>query len=230
MSKLLSRKNFMISLCKRGIPARYAWRVSKELNDHAEDLNENQSESSLGDTNELLDQIESTYKQRTFAERHPLLVFLMAPLPVVIMIYILSMFLPVLMVHVANSAYHFINGTELPTNTIGLPLLNWGIHIGLLLIPAILSTIVIFRWARISGLKPFHSAISCIPAFLLAFGFQSMIFQPDNLSVAFGFSLLSVDIVRQLLQTLIPALAIFYMLHHEKVKQQRLAEKLVTTE
>ncbi len=244
MSKLLSRKNFMISLCKRGIPARYAWRVSKELNDHAEDLNENQSESSLGDPDELLDQIESTYKQRTFAGRHPLLVFLMAPLPVVIMIYILSFILAVL---VASLIFFLLNSAGFKIDDSGLvSLTSFGC---IVLFPNILSSVFIIKWARRSGIRFKFAILSCLPVLLIALVFIASVFISQTDSVIRFYFGLNLPLNRwfgpalgppeqpwplpgfyQIMQFLISALIIFYMVHHEKVKQQRLAEKLVITE
>ncbi len=249
MSKFLSRKNFMINLCKRGIPARYAWRVSKELNDHAEDLDKNQSESSLGDPNELLDQIELTYKQRTFAGRHPVLVFLMAPLPVVVIIYILTILLTYLGLGIVYElAYYASYPIDESSDDIGLVF-----HSSLILFPTVLSTMLIFRWARKSGIKLFYSVASCFPVFLMALLIVTKVLPSDAQHTAravFGLNLplgrwLSsiygpsfgpadqpwpIPGFNQIMQFTISALVIFYMVHHEKVKQQKLAEKLVTTE
>lgn len=74
-------------LIRRGLPRSYVRRVVEELEDHRQDIRAEASstpaEARLGNLAELAAQIVSEYRARRFVGRHPLLAFLIAPIPLV---------------------------------------------------------------------------------------------------------------------------------------------------
>lgn len=78
-------------LIRRGLPAWYVRRVAEELEDHQEDLEANAlpgSESRLGNVAELADRIVAEFRASRFAGRHPALVFVIAPIPLVVLTWV----------------------------------------------------------------------------------------------------------------------------------------------
>lgn len=75
----------------RGLPRRYVERVVGELADHQSDIDSEAAAAGaivrvdaahrLGDPAALADHVVETYQRRTFAGRHPVLTFVVAPLP-----------------------------------------------------------------------------------------------------------------------------------------------------
>lgn len=76
-------------LRRRGLPHRYVERVVAELDDHRADLaagggSERTAEERLGDPTLLAGVVARQYHRRTFSGRHPVLTFLVAPIPLVL--------------------------------------------------------------------------------------------------------------------------------------------------
>src|SRR5262245_18302872 len=88
-------------LC-RGLPGDYVSRAVQELADHHADLVEADAVESglsaeaaweeLGDVEQLGEELVRKYRARSFAGRHPLLTFLIAPRPTVVMIWMGAFF------------------------------------------------------------------------------------------------------------------------------------------
>ena len=112
MNKSLSPKSLMLKLASRGIPPTYAWRVTRELDDHAVDLAEN-ANGKLGGADQLVEEIVTNYRNRTFAGRHPLLTFLLLPLPLAIVSYLLFIHVWVAGLLLFVKAYSWISATPL---------------------------------------------------------------------------------------------------------------------
>jgi hypothetical protein len=90
-------------LTRRGLPRDYVERVVAELDDHRDDLRaeatdegtaprvvEQTSGDRLGDPRGLAEFVTAQYRARTFAGRHPIVMFLVAPVPVALLAWSLG--------------------------------------------------------------------------------------------------------------------------------------------
>ena len=97
-----SLTNMQAELVRRGLPADYVDRIVDELRDHQEDSAaeiaracgdstqaSELAESRLGNPRVLAGRIVSEYRARFFAGRHPMVTFLVAPLPALLLAWIL---------------------------------------------------------------------------------------------------------------------------------------------
>src|SRR5262249_24026769 len=73
-------------LSRRDLPREYLERVVREIADHQQDIQEelgpSDSTRRLGDMRRLADALVAGFRARTFCGRHPLLTFVLAPIPV----------------------------------------------------------------------------------------------------------------------------------------------------
>src|SRR5262249_4843710 len=88
-------------LLRRGLPRHYVRRVVGELEDHQQDLLDEQTilptdsgtaptpHERLGDLTALTDRIVAEYQSRRFAGRHPVLAFVVAPIPLALAFWII---------------------------------------------------------------------------------------------------------------------------------------------
>jgi hypothetical protein len=92
MANQSSLEALRADLIRRGLPRRYVRRVVDELADHQEDLMAECSgaaDAKLGDMAALAEQIVAEFRASRFAGRHPFLVFVVAPIPLVILAWML---------------------------------------------------------------------------------------------------------------------------------------------
>jgi hypothetical protein len=84
-------------LVRRGLPHDYVERVVGELNDHDNDLRgeghdpaaADPAAERLGDPAELADMVTAQYRARSFVGRHPVLTFVVAPIPAALLAWVL---------------------------------------------------------------------------------------------------------------------------------------------
>ncbi|MGD9856037.1 MAG: hypothetical protein AB7U20_13920 [Planctomycetaceae bacterium] len=226
---LPSLNDLRTTLIRRGIPPRYAQRVTAELTDHAEDLAErgDGADERLGDLSQLADEITHTFRRRTFAGRHPWLMFVVLPFPLAIFACI-----AVLMA--------YFGSIMLVAKSLGLPAdVPTGPMAAILRIVAVILptascagvTWFLCRSAQRAGYRWTRAVAACLPVLLFAAHTYS-VFRPDPsgqsdglyqigffIPFVMGNSLFAGFGWQQLLQTLVPLLVIGGMMAREARKQ-----------
>jgi hypothetical protein len=164
MEKSFSRKRLIVDLMRRGVSPAYASRVTRELAEHADDLAESglDAPAGVGDVELLAAGIAESYRQRTFAGRHPILSFAVAPFPLIVVANVGLWTVGVLLVF----AMRFTN--------------YWGLVAVLLhplsmFVPAMTITWLVCRLARGAGLRWQRTALACLPILVVAFLFLSVL-------------------------------------------------------
>ncbi len=172
MDKPFSRKQLALELVRRGVMPSYAWRVSGELADHAEDISAAGLETSarLGDVDRLANQIVAAYRQRTFAGRHPVLAFVVAPLPLMLLAYAAYWFVGALVIFGSMKLTEFTSIAVLAVNA------------GAMFLPAMGAAGLICRSARRAGLSWRFTVFACLPVLVLAFGILFSTVRLDSLA------------------------------------------------
>ena len=157
MEKPFSRKDLVIRLLRHGVAPRYAWRAATELAEHAEDISEGGARTRLGDLDELADGIVQAYRQRTFAGRHPVFAFVVAPLPLILLAVIAYWVAGVLLLYASTKV------TEI-AGFVGL-----GVQFGSFFLPSMLITALVCHLGRRAGLSWQKTAFACVPIVLFSF-------------------------------------------------------------
>jgi hypothetical protein len=169
-------------LLRRGLPGHYVSRAVQELADHHADLVEAESGENavseeaawqrLGNVEQLGDELVRKYRATSFAGRHPLLTFVIAPLPVMILFWT-AMFLVGWLTVFGIVAPLF--GWRLGQTVAEMkPLLVWIIltcHYGILVLPPAMVALWFYRLARRSGQGLAWTVPACLVAALFAFTF-----------------------------------------------------------
>lgn len=90
-------------LARRGLPPYYVARFIQELDEHIEDLSREEEamstevmEERLGSREELAAEAVAHFRHVRFSGRHPILMFLLAPVPALLLCWVLYFVLPVL--------------------------------------------------------------------------------------------------------------------------------------
>ncbi len=193
MNSLLSSKRMLARIIGRGVPPTYASRVVRELSDHREDLIEagdEQSGAALGEERHLAREIVAGYRQRTFAGRHPWLVFTLLPLP--LMVLSIPAILYGVMLAYSGVALLVMQLTEFEPEA--APAMNFGFlvpaHVAMMVLPSLLCTGLVCRLARRAGLRPSRAALACVPILVMSFLFcQSFGIDPNQDVLRFGLGL-----------------------------------------
>ncbi|MBX3436857.1 MAG: hypothetical protein KF861_05140, partial [Planctomycetaceae bacterium] len=214
---LASLNDLRTTLIRRGIPPRYAQRVTAELHDHAADIaaQGERADDRLGDLSQLADEITHTFRQRTFAGRHPWLMFVLLPFPLAVLACvgtIMGYFGSVMLV---------AKLLELPPN---LPEGRAAVLLRLVavLLPTLSTagvTYCVCRAARRAGLHWTRAALACLPVLLFA-AMTLSVFRPDPSGQSDGLYMIGFFVPyvmgnvfrnlgwQQALQTLVPMLVI----------------------
>jgi hypothetical protein len=213
-----------MELAHRGLPHAYVKRIVQELEDHEEDIREEQAASDrsalkevasrhrLGDPVQLAEAIAAEFRKGTFVGRHPVLAYLAAPVPLTFLVWFCWMLL-----------FHPIMGwfmaQEPGRGTLQWPLpfiwsvLTW--YYGSLILPSALAAGLCCRWAYRSGRANWSLAgCALIAAFagsvassikLSALPMQSQYGVGSLLLIPFvGYACVDWTLIQQLLQMAVP--------------------------
>ena len=191
-------------LRRRGLPAAYVARLLGEFEDHVEDLlmqEEPMSKEALtqriGDIEELAAAAEYEYRQRTIVGRHPVLTFLIAPVPAVLVGWALF----VLGSLAVFGATPLVLGSDFAVD--GKPATQWPsamitlanvLHQAGRFFPPALVALLFWRLASRSGLSWRWSLAACLLVALLAGAYTSEMQLPletgrGRLAIGLGVSL-----------------------------------------
>jgi hypothetical protein len=165
MEKSFSRRRLIVDLLRRGVSPAYACRVTRELAEHSEDLAESglDTPAGVGDVELLAAGIAETYRKRTFAGRHPILSFAVAPFPLLIAAIVGFWTVGVLIVLASVRLTNY-----------------WGfvavlLHPLSMFVPAMTITWLVCRLARGAGLTWQRAVLACLPILAVAFLFNSVL-------------------------------------------------------
>lgn len=207
------------TLIRRGLPNNYVRRVVTELEDHQLDIAGEQSvtdepapedSTRLGDFEQLAIALADRYHARTFAGRHPVVTFLLAPIPAVLLAWAAMLLVIIGVVQLYEFFFDQAGGTisELSSTVVGFALV---LYIAEIVVPPA-AIALFFSWLAHRGGK--GVIWSCAATMLVAFAalcFQSALAFPitpgtGTYSVGFGFSP-ALLLGPQLLQMFVPILA-----------------------
>ena len=204
-------KQLRATLLRRGLPHDYVSRAVQELADHHADLlearhgAESNSEQAawqkLGDVEQLSNELVRKYRARSFAGRHPLFTFVVAPLPLVVVLWIAAFFGA--WTGLFGTAYLLGNTFDGPAETDFLgatrPLPLWlvlAIHQVVLALPPALVAWWFCRFARRSGQGMRWAVVAAVLVTLLACSVYARIERPswgseEMMLIAFGWPMVS---------------------------------------
>lgn len=211
------------TLIRRGLPANYVRRVVGELEDHQLDIagetavtDETTTTDSdrLGDFDQLAATLAERYQARTFAGRHPVVTFLLAPIPAVLMAWAAMLMVLFGVVQLYEIWFELSGKTisDLSSSVVGMALVMYVAEI--VVPPAVIA--MFFSWLAYRGGK--GMIWSCAATLLVAFAalcFNSGLAFPvtpgtGTFFVGFGFSS-GMFFGPQLLQMLVPILAVMLL-------------------
>ncbi len=207
------------ALHRRGLPNAYIQRVVGELEDHQHDIAGEWSVTDastasnadrMGNPDVLANALADRYHDRTFAGRHPIVTFLLAPIPAVLLAWtaLLLVLFGVVQLYKFWFDHTILTISDMSSVVVGVALL---MHIvGIVVPPAAIA--LFFAWLAYRGGK--GMIWSCAATALVAFAalcFHSVLLFPIEpgtgmYSVGFGFSPHQL-FGPQLLQMLVPILA-----------------------
>jgi hypothetical protein len=215
-------------LLRQGLPTEYIVRFIQELDDHIEDLFLEQEdivhtdvertkpdlieelEQRLGTREELADRAAAEYRKATFSGRHPILMFLFAPIPALIICWALFLALTFL----APEGLSFVLGYGL--GLIHKPAVEWPpaflwtvqhLHVLSAYIPSMLVILLWCRLFRRSGQARCWGFASCLLIALIAGLYFTQMELPTTDTkgkLTLGLCLTSSPSWQQLLQFLVP--------------------------
>ncbi len=191
-----SLKELRRDLLRRGLPASYVERVIGEWADHLEDLSSAQFSKeadmpmpsvseSFGTDTELAENAVLQYRSRTFAGRHPVWTFLVAPIPLLLLCW--TGYYGVLAVLLSTTRDSFFDrGSPAAHATYQL------LFETTLLIPPVIATLVLVRLASRSGQRGRWLIAACVLVAFVAACHQANLALPlgranGALMVGFGF-------------------------------------------
>ena len=179
-------------LRKRGLPPAYAARLIEELADHVTDLEqENPSmdaqllvEEKLGSPESLAEAAAAELAARTFAGRHPVLTFFVAPIPAAV----LARAAVLLVCLACKSVFTPLE----PVNPNPPTAFEWRLAYGIVFVqrfaPFALTAWFFLAMARRAG-RPVWGITACAPVAVFAFTFRTGVIPPTvehNLLIWFG--------------------------------------------
>jgi hypothetical protein len=214
-------------LIRRGLPARYVRRLVEELEDHEQDIvNEqpggmNDPASRLGNLTDLADRIVAEFRAARFVGRHPVLAFVIMPVPLVVVMWMAVFFVAALLSLLEDA----VGGT-------GRCIEAYAIYLGLRFFPFAAAALVVCRWAYRSG-RGGWSFVACALIGLLAGSLVATVTFPggnEEGRLLFGTLFLTpgtattplVGVARQLAQMAVP-LAIWLCFAVRFERRRRLA-------
>jgi hypothetical protein len=167
MSNQPTLDSLRADLIRRGLPIRYVRRVVEELQDHQQDLVDEKpttSESRLGDLTDLADRIVAEFRASRFAGRHPILAFVITPIPLVIAACV-TVFLAAALLSMSLEEAMGATGRNAGA---------YVIYLGLRFLPFGATALFLCRWAYRSG-RGGWSLIACLLVALLAGTFLAVL-------------------------------------------------------
>ena len=215
-------------LLRRGLPAAYVTRAVQELADHHADLVDGTTEPQqawkrLGDVELIGEELVHKFRARTFAGRHPLLTFAIAPLPAVILLWVAMFFASwtsafAIAGLLGNQLENYVE-TDLVGASAPFPMwLLLGIHYACLYIPPAVGAWWFCRLATRSGRGIVWGATAClVVAGLALFAFcelkEPQNGQPGMLTLGLWLPLFHrfAHLKWQLLQAVAPLAVLVYM-------------------
>jgi hypothetical protein len=165
-------------LLRRGLPAIYVGRAVQELADHHADVVADDETADaaaaawrqIGDVAHLGNELVHKYRQQTFAGRHPLLTFVIAPLPAVLLVWAATLAIGWHAVFlIAPLVWSWQEGQTVSEMD---PRMVWTLltfHYASLIVPPAASALWFCRLTRKSGRGLVWGAASCVLVALLAF-------------------------------------------------------------
>lgn len=209
------RERLLSELRRQRLPARYRDRLLEEWTDHAIDLLQQQEHSSM-DAESLLDQKMGTptelaraarreYRPRSLARRHPVWAFLVAPLPVVFMAFVVfcllsfgcGMAITALAARLGGPAQSFVTDAD---NAFAI----W-LHYGCRFVPFTVAAVLFSYLARKGDLHWWSFASCCIIAALAA-TFHSQLLSTDGRTTGWSIGFGTPLGLNQLAQVALPLL------------------------
>lgn len=173
-----SLEQLAVELRRRRLPHAYIERLLAELRDHMDDLNAQRSsdmntartldadlQQRIGDPIQLAKFVAEQYHRRSFLGRHPILTFLIAPLPLVVLVWAACLLmLGVLFLWPVDLAGYRINLLQNPWLTsIGFSVLGWV----MIVFPLVGTDLLLCRIARHNALRWRWPVMACVIVALL---------------------------------------------------------------
>jgi len=167
-------------LLRKGLPRDYVDRLVAELDDHHDDAGAegaSAAESPLGDLDSLIQATVREYRRRRFAGRHPVLTFLIAPLPLVVMKWVLC----ALAIWGAFALVGVCLGTDFPDSHRSHWLTMscvWIAHYVLMIAPPLMAVLLLARWAGQAAVDPRWVLVGTLLVALVAGAYQARFTEP----------------------------------------------------
>jgi len=184
MEKSFSRKRLIVDLLRRGVSPAYACRVTRELAEHADDLAESglETPAGVGDVGLLAAGIVESYRKRTFAGRHPILSFAVAPFPLMIVAIVGFWAVGVLLIFASMRLTNYAGLVGLFVQSLSM------------FVPAMVVAWFVCRLARGAGLTWQRAALACLPILAVAFLFNSLLKLADLDGEAHGVLMFGINL------------------------------------
>ena len=179
----------------RGFPSAYVQRLLHEWHDHLIDLWDEKEfamstgasisrdiTSRLGEPNQLADRAVSQYQRRTFAGRHPIVMFLLAPIPLTIVAWIATFALAIGGMELAKwaTSYESATSTNAERYSTATIVGAYAFLYGAILVPPIALALFFVRMSRISLRSWPWALASCLLIALLTGMLQSSLGFPSG--------------------------------------------------
>jgi len=167
-------------LLRKGLPRDYVDRLVAELSDHREDAEgegASTTERQLGNLDVLVQATVREYRRRRFAGRHPALTFLVAPLPLVVLMWVLC----ALAIWGAFALVGACLGTDFPDSHRSHRLTMtcvWIAHSVLMVAPPLMAVLLLARWARQAAVDPRWVLVGTLLVALVAGAYQARFTEP----------------------------------------------------
>jgi len=192
----LSLNQLRRDLLRRGLPPSYVERVIDEWADHLEDLSSAQFSKeadmpmpsvseSFGNEAELAESAVLQFRARTFAGRHPIWTFLVAPIPLLLLCWVGYYCVIALVLSTAKDTY-FDRNSPAAHATYQM------LFETTLLIPPVIATLILARLARRSGQRGRWLLAACVMVAIVAASHQAHLALPvgrGNGALMLGFGL-----------------------------------------
>jgi hypothetical protein len=206
-------------LRRRGLPAEYVRRLIREWEDHLEDLLMEKEEAMskealrerIGTTEELAEAAVSEYRKRTVFGRHPVLTFVVGPVPLMVLgwaSFLLGAFALFKGLHLVLGSSFDVAGKPVSQWP---PLMVWlagALHGAGRFVPPAVAALVFWRLASRGGLSWRWPLAACAIVALLAGMYTSQMDLPVQAGqgrLMIGLGLAWVPSARQLAQLAVPA-------------------------
>lgn len=163
-------------LRQQQLPASYIDRLVEELGNHAADaqlentsMEAQQAFDRLGSTEQLAAVARREFKQRTLAGRHPVLIFLVGPIALVPLIWVLSVVGLSALLSLIGTAIEFVTGDVLKNSTTVDPIEYYIVrclNLLSLFTPFAIAACLYCHWGKRSGMRRWGMTSCCIVAII----------------------------------------------------------------